>query len=164
MAVRGSSREAIKDNVRSIQKETRKAYVYWAVGIMISALGLKPSSINAAGFALTIERPEVIQGVLYLAALYQAVTALMMLQKGVNPFSKRVALRQCILGALPKGTRSFRGKSQADLVKVRKTARFMAKFLAWLHAIPSIVLIFLILVFKPKLVATAIGAIFSSSF
>jgi hypothetical protein len=131
---------------------------------MISALGLKPSSINAAGFALTIEHPEVIQGVLYLGALYQAITAVLMLQKGMNPLSKRVALRQFILGALPKGTRSFRGKSPTDLAQIRKKARFAMKFIAWLYAIPPIVLIVLILAFKPKPVGTAISAIFSSSF
>jgi hypothetical protein len=154
----------MRENVRPLQKGIGKAYSYWAVGIMIGALGLKPSSINAAGFSLTIEHPEIIQGVLYLAALWEAATALITFQLATNPFCKRVTLRQCIWGALPKGTRSFREKSHKDFVELRKKARVMIKFMSWLHALGAALLIMLILAFKARPVGTALAAIFSSSF
>ncbi|KRP90036.1 hypothetical protein AOQ73_25395 [Bradyrhizobium pachyrhizi] len=164
MAVRGSKTESIQQNVKALQKGIRKAYIYWALGIMIAALGLKPASINAAGFSLVIEHPEIIQGVLYLGGLYEALTALLFFQPSLNPFHKRVTLRQSLWSALPRGRRSFRDKAHKDFVEIRKKARMLIKLLSWLHAIPAAILIILILAFKARPVWTALRAIFSSSF
>jgi hypothetical protein len=154
--------EGTKSTSLAIGKGVGRAYAYWAVGVMISALSLKPTSINAAGVSLSIEHPEVIQGVLYLAAFIQCIGTLTMLQKGVNPYASRSSKRTFLWGALPKGTRSFRGMKREDFVAVRKKARLLIGFMSWLFAVPLVFLILVLMIFKWRAIGSAIGAFFVS--
>jgi hypothetical protein len=161
MAARNTKKADAAEVGKPIEKLIKRGYLYWGIGIMIAALGLKPSSINAGGLSLTIEHPKVIQGVLYLAALEKAVSALLYFQRAMNPFSKRVALRGFLWSGLPRGTRSFR---HADLPKVRRQARLALKFISSIHVALAVILLLLIIPFKIKAVWAALVAIFSSSF
>jgi uncharacterized membrane protein len=108
----------LRENVKSLHRAIKRSYVLWGIGIMISALEL--TSIGAGGFSLSIEHPEIIQGVLYLAALEGAISPLFIFRNDIaNPFCKPVALRCFLWSALPRGTRSFRN---ADLKAVREKA------------------------------------------
>jgi hypothetical protein len=77
--------------------------------------------------ALTIAKPQLVQGIIFLVSLAYGIHALLSLQARVNPFLQREAIRIFIWGALPKGTRSFRGMTLQDLVEVRKKARLGMK-------------------------------------
>jgi hypothetical protein len=166
MAARGSKsgpREGYQTSMKFLSEGTGRAYTYWAVGVMISALGLKPTSISAAGWSLSIEHPEVIQGVLYLAAFWKSVSTLSVFQRGFNPFASRQWLRLNLWGLLPKGTRSFRGKTHSELVELRTRTRRAITAWSWLWAIPLIILPILLLLFKGRAMATAFAAFFTST-
>lgn len=161
MAARKSKAADLREGVKGLQRTIKKGYVYWGIGIMIAALGLKPTSLGAGGFSLSIEHPEIIQGVLYLAALESAISALLMFQGSINPFCRPVALRNLLWGALPRGTRSFQ---DADLKTVRMKARNGLRAMSWLHAATAILLIILIVPFKTRAIWSAFIAIVSSGF
>jgi len=92
MAARNAKADDLRENVKSLHRAIKRSYVLWGIGIMISALEL--TSIGAGGFSLSIEHPEIIQGVLYLAALEGAIGPLFIFRNDIaNPFCKPVPLR-----------------------------------------------------------------------
>jgi hypothetical protein len=121
-ARRGGSTESAKDGSARIYDKIWKTYLLWAVGIIIGVLGLKPTSANALGVTLTIEKPDVVQGIIYLVCILRTVDSVLNFQNTTNPFLRRDSLRALIWGSLPKGTRTFRGMSLDQLKEVRKKA------------------------------------------
>jgi hypothetical protein len=142
---------------KSVFSNVTKAWTFWFIGTVIGAIGLKPTSINAVGISMTIERPEVIQGLIYLAALFYASYVYTPLP---TPFTKSIATRRYMIWAsLPKGTRSLRGATKASLAQVKSNVR---KLMIGMNAIPMVfvsVPVFIILVFNPLKVLRALGAL-----
>jgi hypothetical protein len=117
MATRkGVKTESAKDGATRVYNYIWRTYVFWMVGIIIGVLGLKPTSASALGITLTIEKPEVVQGLVYFVCVLRTIYAVLNFQNGTNPFLRVDGLRLYIWYSLPKGAKSFRGLSR-DLSK-----------------------------------------------
>jgi hypothetical protein len=135
-----------------------KLCLTWMIGIIIGVLGLKPTSINAAGLALSIERPEIIQGLIFLVCLWETYELFFVIWVR-RAFVGRDGIRQAIWLMLPKGRRSFVGTTLADRknlkMKVRTTLRMQIAAISIVAATPAL----LILIFNRAAVLAAIQAI-----
>src|SRR5215216_5237379 len=146
-ARRTMKNETVKDGSERIFDLVSKAYWLWAVGVIIGALGLKAGSLSAAGFGLTVERPEIVQGVVYLAALFHVAQVYMnIFQNTSNPYVRRDPLREFIWQSLPRGTRSFRHMSKADLDTLREKVRKAVKGISAIPVVFATVPAFFIIV------------------
>jgi hypothetical protein len=135
-----------------------KLYLTWAIGVIIGALGLKPTSINAAGLILSVERPEIIQGIVYLICLYEAyILFFVMIQ--FRPYSGRDVIRYNLWRALPKGRRSFRGGTLRDFKFIRAKARLFTRFSLWTNLVVIVIPPLVILAYNRQAVEAAIRAI-----
>jgi hypothetical protein len=152
-------RETSQQAGKRVYKSIVWAYNYWMVGLIIGAIGLKPSSMSVGGLSVTIERPEIIQGIIYLGALAYSLDALVNFQPKVNPFSRPDALRNFIWAALPKGTRSFRGMGLQDFVRVRTQAKFTLGLLSTMTIAFASIPVILIVLFNIRAVVVALGTI-----
>jgi hypothetical protein len=152
-------RETTKQGSARIYKSITPAYGFWALGLVIGAIGLTPSTVSASGLALTIAKPQLVQGIIFLVSLAYGIHALLSLQARVNPFLQREAIRIFIWGALPKGTRSFRGMTLQDLVEVRKKARLGMKAITGLTIFFASIPMLLIVIFYPLTLVRALGSV-----
>lgn len=137
---------------------SNKIYLTWVVGIIIGALGLKPTSINAAGLSLSIEKPEIIQGIVFLVCLFETYLLLVRLLLA-NPFTLRDAIRNRIWLALPKGRRSFRGSTLDDLKRMRRRVRNNLRVWIWLNVFVMLAPAAFIVFLNHEVVGVAIKAI-----
>jgi hypothetical protein len=121
-----------------------KLYLTWAVGIVIGALGLKPTSINAEGVSLSIEKPEIVQGIVFLVCLWETSVLFAMVFIS-RVFLSRDIIRHMFWNVMPKGRKSFSGKALEDLEKLRAQVRFFTLINLWMNvllmAIPAIFII-----------------------
>ena len=115
-------RKTVKQESARVYKDITRAYGFWALGLVIGALGLTPSTVSASGLALTIGKPQLVQGIIFLVSLAYATRALLSLQNRINPYLQADAIRTFIWSALPKGTRSFRGLTHQDLIEAAPAA------------------------------------------
>jgi hypothetical protein len=161
MATRsGITDESMKDGSNRIYKKVSRSYIIAGIGIIIGALGLRPSSINAAGITLSIDNPKIIQGCLYLLSLIYTVGVLLNLQNNnTNPYLRRDALRVAVWNALPKGTRSFRGMTHNDFLDTRKRARLAIKGISAFTLSIAIIPALFVILFNPLILLRAIGNI-----
>lgn len=136
-----------------------KICITWFVGVIIGALGLKPTSINAAGLSLSIEKPEIIQGVVFLVCLGETYLLLAKLFLA-NPFTVRDEIRNKIWHFLPKGRKSFRGATLEDLKRLRRRARNNIRLLLWTNSFAASVPAIFIVLLNHDVVRVAIKAIF----
>jgi hypothetical protein len=135
-----------------------KVYLTWIIGIIIGALGLKPTSINAAGLALSIERPEIVQGLVFLVCLWETYILLAMIGL-FEALTGRDAIRNTMWRLLPKGRKSFRGQTLGDLEKLRRNVKNNIRAKVWVYtAIAALPAIFIIC-FNHGALGAAIGAI-----
>ena len=118
-----------------------------------------PSTVSTGGVALTIGKPQLVQGIIFLVALAYAIRALLCLQDRVNPFLQKDAIRTFIWGALPKGTRSFRGLTHQDLMEVRKKARVGMRAATGMTIVFASIPALLILIFYPVTLIRALLSI-----
>lgn len=91
-------------------KQSNRVYLAWLVGIVIGALGLKPTSVNAAGLSLSIERPDIIQGLVFLICMWETYVSLFLLF-GTNAFKGRDRIRNLLWSELPKRPEEFQGSN-----------------------------------------------------
>ncbi len=161
MATRSGAEQPTPTEIsKPIYSNVTKVWVFWFVGTVIGAIGLKPTAINAGGLSLTIERPEIIQGLVYLAALFYSFHVFMQALVQPTAYTKSRAMRRYVIWAsLPKGTRSLRGATKASLTKVKENAR---RLMIGANALPVGIVsvpVFLIVVFNPLKVLRALGAL-----
>jgi hypothetical protein len=156
---RGVRLETVKEASERIYKNITRSYVLWTIGLVIGAVGLRPASVNAAGLSMTFEKPEIVQGIVYLACLLNTSNVLLNFQNKTNPYHRPDALRNFIWSALPRGTRSFRGKTHSEFLKVRSAARLSIKGVTGIAAAFAVIPAFFIVVFNPLIVLRAIGSI-----
>jgi hypothetical protein len=149
-----------KEITNGIYANVSKVWVFWFIGTVIGAIGLKPTAINALGLSLTIERPEIIQGLVYLASLFYAFHVFSPLISQPTAYTKSFTLRRyAIWSNLPKGTRTLRGATKQSLVTVKDKAR---KLIVALNALPmafASIPVFLIVVFNPIKILKALWAL-----
>lgn len=152
--------ESLTDGGTRVFGYVEKAYWFWAIGVVIGAVGLKGGTLSAAGFGLTLEHPDVVQGILYLAALVQVAQVYMnVFQENLNPFVRRPALREFMWQALPRGTRSFRNMSIQELKAVREKVRKSIKAMSGVPVAFVTVPGLLIIVSSPLLLLKTIWAL-----
>jgi|SRR4051794_1286227 hypothetical protein len=149
-----------KEITNGIYANVSKVWVFWFIGTMIGAIGLKPTAINALGLSLTVERPEIIQGLVYLASLFYAFHVFSPLIYQPTPLTKSLAMRRYVIWSnLPKGTRTLRGATKESLVKVKGNA---TKLMSVLNSLPmafAVIPVFLIVVFNPLKILKALWAL-----
>jgi hypothetical protein len=145
---------------KGIYSNVTKVWAFWFVGTVIGAIGLRPSAVNALGLSLTVERPEIIQGLVYLASLFYSFHVFATLFSPPTMYSKSLAVRRHAIWAnLPKGTRTLRGAKRESLFKTKGGAR---KLITVINALPIIfvsVPVFLIVVFNPLKILKALWAL-----
>jgi hypothetical protein len=103
-------------------KRRGRIYMFWLIGVVIGVIKLHPTSMNAGGLTFAIERPEAIQGVLYLACLivwFDTFATVVVKQGMVNRSDRRDALYM----ALKSHRRSFKNLNLDQLNAVRNAAR-----------------------------------------
>jgi hypothetical protein len=161
MATRsGTKHPTSKEVTDSAWTNVTKVWVFWFLGTVIGAVGLKPTAINALGLSLTVERPEIIQGLVYLASLFYAFHVVSPLIYPPTVYTKSFATRRYLIwSSLPKGTRTLRGATKESLIKVKGNA---TKLMTVLNALPTVfvsVPVFLIIVFNPLKILKALWAL-----
>ncbi len=156
---RGVRTESAKEGTTRIYNYIWRTYILWIVGIIIGVLGLKPTSANALGITLTIEKPEVVQGIVYFVCVLRTVYAGLNFQNRTNPFLRVDCLRLYIWNSLPKGTKSFRGLSRDYLIQVKKAVRSSARIDTLQSITFAIVPAFFIIFFSTRPLLRAIDAI-----
>jgi hypothetical protein len=96
---------------------------FWLVGLLIGAIGIKPSGFSAGGLSVTFDRPEIIQGVIYLASLVYSLKGILLVHEKLTPYRDFGFMRGEVWRLLPKGTRSLRGKNSAEIAKFKGRVR-----------------------------------------
>lgn len=145
-----------------LQKRLNRIWGIWLAGVIFGVVGLKPNSINAAGLSFSIDRPEAIQGVLYLACiLYTIHTIIPPGSVAHNPFRQDDFLRNIIYANLGK-TKTFVKTHPSKMRERREYGRFIIGFMSWfffaLQVIPAVT----ILTLNGKLVWNAVKLVFSA--
>lgn len=104
MATRsGIQRESTKQASERIFISVSRAYFFWMLGLIIGALGIRVGSLSMGGVGVTVERPEIIQGIIYLVALWHVFNVCInIFQKDVNPYTRPDALRNFVWSSLPR--------------------------------------------------------------
>jgi hypothetical protein len=123
MSVRRTYRGDTREKWIAIYTSRRgRVYLLWLIGIVISVAKLRPSSISAGGVTFSIERPEVIQGALYVICLLiwlDTVLNIIVAKRLIGSGEKRDA----IFVALGRFRHSFKNRTLLQLKDVRKVAR-----------------------------------------
>ena len=123
MAVRKAYRPDTSEQWRELYRKRRgRIYVLWLIGVVIGIIKLRPTSMSAGGLTFTIDRPEIIQGVLYLACLvvWFDTVATVITKRGMIDRKDR---RDAFFLALKPYRRSFKNLSPEQLKTVYGSAR-----------------------------------------
>jgi hypothetical protein len=98
-------------------------YLFWLLGIAVGALKLQPTSLSVAGASFSISRPELVEGLLYLACLFLYVAGLYRVM--IHPYTpiKNIRLRSAIYSAVATRGKTFKGKTKEELSAIRNEAR-----------------------------------------
>lgn len=161
MAVRsGNKQRTLQEAVSRIYKDISRAYGFWFLGLIIGAVGLKPNSVSTFGLSLSIERPDAIQGLVFLTSIAFSINALIAFQNSVNPYLKPSGLRVSIWAALPRGTRSLRGKTRKDINELRTKVVRLIKLGTGIAITAACLPILLILLFHGRSLFRGMASIF----
>jgi hypothetical protein len=121
----------------------RRAYSIWFVGLIIGAVGLKPVGVSAAGMSFEISRPEIIQGIVYLACLLYSIDAFAGLVVG-SPFKSKKFLRRLIYGMSGK-RRTLQNISAEQIRTIKRSGKYVFRIVFWaviaILLIPSIIIL-----------------------
>lgn len=115
------------DHVReAISKLTAQIYIFFAIGLVIKAIGLKPQKVNLSGLELGIEHPDAIPGAIFAVclAMYFGLFAQLAIYGpyvGYGSFERR---RNILLEALHR--RKIRTFKRRLSVEDRRTLRALA--------------------------------------
>src|SRR5262245_32489930 len=111
-----------------LSKALGRLYIIWLSGIAIGVVKLKVEKVQVGGVEYSIQNPEVIQGLVFLACILYYVGifgwALIMSAEYVLP--TRTFSRRFVYAALGR-RKTFRNVSQAQLRIIRETARVSIK-------------------------------------
>lgn len=123
MTVRKAFRPDASQEWRALYLKRRgRIYMFWLIGVVIGVIKLHPTSMNAGGLSFAIERPEAIQGVLYVACLivwFDTFATVIVKQGMVNRNDRRDAL----FAALKSHRHSFKNLDLQQLKAVQAAAR-----------------------------------------
>lgn len=108
MALKRTQLELAEERATKIDKQSRRVWLLWICGILIGAIGIKPSGFSAGGLAVTFQRPEVVQGVVYLLCILQAFRVC--LQVATRDYRPFVDYRRLIWESLPNKKKTFRDR------------------------------------------------------
>jgi hypothetical protein len=158
MAVRRSKQRSGAERRERMGARGRRLYLTWVIGIIIGALGLKPTSINAAGLSLSIERPEIIQGIVFLMCLWQTYIWFGLVFQ-LKPYTGRDELRDLLWRFLPAGRKSFLNGTVGDYARARRKTKSIVRLRFWLILIIMAVPACQILAFNRQQVSKAFHAI-----
>jgi hypothetical protein len=123
MAVRKAYRPDTSEQWRELYRKRRgRIYVLWLIGVVIGIVKLRPTSMSAGGLTFTIDRPEIIQGALYLGCLviWFDTVATIIVKRGMIDRSDR---RDAFFLALKPYRRSFKNLNPEQLKTVYGSAR-----------------------------------------
>lgn len=107
----------------TLNKQIQKIWLLWVIGILIGAIGIKPTGFSSAGVSFTFDHPEAIQGVIFLACLLQTYAASFQIMSRNMPFRRIDVLRSYIWRRLPRGTRSLANLSQTRRLAIKISIR-----------------------------------------
>ena len=123
-------------------KPLSRIYTFWVIGIVVGAVGLHPSGLSVGGISFNLERPEIIQGTLFLGSLafYVVLFAKIIMSAGVPKFSYAYQRELIYLQAK-------RFNKTPTLIKLDRSSRYIvmagARIVAWMKT--GFVLMYLLL-------------------
>jgi hypothetical protein len=130
------------------------------LGILIEAIGIKPSGFSAGGLSLTFQRPEIIQGVIYLFCLFQAFR--IFVTRTSRDYRPYLDLRRTVWETLPRKKKTLRHfPSRRDAIRLRWRAMIATGLIIDVAAL--ILPVWFILFYNSAKVAAAVQAILTGA-
>jgi|SRR5882724_1330322 len=143
-------------------KAIGRIYGLWLVGVMIGAVHIKMEKFGAAGFEFTIEKPEAVQGMMFLTCfayyLFLIGTAILFVIQYTT--TNRHILRRVIYVAL--GTKkTLKGKDPDQIVVLKKVAKATYGFFMLIVVIAAMLPAIHIVIFEREPVKQAASLFFN---
>lgn len=116
--------ENARDVNAMVNRTLSRIYFLWLLGVLVASIGLKPTEFNAFGASYTVERPDLVPGIIFVAVvvLYIGVFGRTFLEAFATEFMSRPYLRRAIW--LGSGSRkTLRNATPAQRLAIRTVAR-----------------------------------------
>lgn len=153
--------EASRKVLDRIGKLLGRIYVLWLLGIAIGTLKLKAVSISMSGASFTLEKPELVEGILYVGCLCLYLAMLYAIY--INPYASitSVRKRQAIYSAVEKRGKTLKGKTTDERAHIKSQARNTYRVLLWIGMFGVFLPLVHILIFRAGVLWSALKAILS---
>jgi hypothetical protein len=152
--------EAAAKTSERLWKIQSRIYVLWVLGIAVGALQLKPTSFNVIGATFTLEKPELIEGLLFVGCLSYYIVSLFYIVLAPYTPSEIGSFRKAIWFGARRGN-TLRGLSKFDLWRLKIDARIMYRMSHWIAVIGRFLPLVHILIYRREPLGSALKAIFS---
>lgn len=152
--------EASRKVLDRIGKLLGRVYVLWLLGIAIGALKLRPTAINVGGATFSLEKPELIEGMLYIGCL--CLYAAGLYATFINPYSSVTSVRKrsAIYSAVLRRGKTLKDKTAAELALIKTQARNTYRALLWIGMFGVFLPLAHILIFRAGALWGALKAMF----
>jgi hypothetical protein len=139
-----------------LNKLLSRIYVLWLLGNAIGALKLKPSSFNALGASFVLEKPDLIEGILYFGCL--CLYAVIFWHLTTTPYIPigRASKRRAIHYAVRNRRRTLIGKSRSERYLIRFDARIFYRMQVWIGVMGVALPLLHIIIFRREPLWSAI--------
>src|ERR1700676_4184492 len=131
-----------------IWKIESRIYILWILGIAVGALQLRPTSFSVIGATFLLEKPELIEGLLFAGCLaYYVVSVYFMVLAPYTPIGMGRFRKAMWFGTSRHGN-TLKGLSKIDLWRVKLDARISYRMSFWIGIIGTLLPLAHILVYR----------------
>lgn len=152
--------EAEKTRKRLSKIESR-IYVLWILGVAVGALQLKPTSFNVVGATFALEKPELIEGLLFAGCITYYFVTFYFLAQSPWPTLWLGSYRRAIWFGASRNGKTLKDLSAFALRKLKLEARIAYRISYWVGAVGTLLPLAHILVYRREPVWSALRVIFA---
>jgi hypothetical protein len=98
-------------------------YWFWLIGIIVGAVQLKLTGVSVAGVSFTLEKPEIIQGIIFIACIASYVPFYWVGVRLQGLPERSILRKRRAIYILLGRKRTFRGKSKDQLKRLKVAAK-----------------------------------------